>query len=45
MKHETMAFKAGVLHLLDQRKLPEIVEYFQARTYKDVAFAIGEMVV
>lgn len=45
MKHETMAFKAGVLHLLDQRKLPEIVEYFQASTYKDVVFAIGEMVV
>jgi len=34
-----------MLRLLDQRKLPERVDYYAARTYKDVEFAIADMVV
>lgn len=45
MRFETLRFDSGVLHILDQRKLPEEIEYFEARTYKDVEFAIADMVV
>jgi len=45
MKYETLRFASGVLHVLDQRKLPELVEYFKARTHKDIEFAIADMVV
>lgn len=45
MRYDTLRFASGVLHMLDQRKLPEVVEYFEARTYKDVEHAIADMVV
>lgn len=45
MRFETLRLDAGVLHILDQRKLPEEIEYFEARTHKDVEFAISDMVV
>src|SRR5690554_4602501 len=45
MRYETLQFASGVLRLLDQRKLPDAVEYYEARTYKDVEFAIADMVV
>ncbi len=35
----------GVINFLDQRKIPDSIEIFQARNYRDVAFAIKEMVV
>jgi methylthioribose-1-phosphate isomerase len=38
-------FKEGVLHLIDQRKLPQVYEIFQCRTHKDAEFAIKDMVV
>ncbi|HPZ21954.1 MAG TPA: S-methyl-5-thioribose-1-phosphate isomerase [Bacillota bacterium] len=45
MKYETLAFDGEVLRLLDQRKLPGTIEFFTAKTYKDVEYAIAEMVV
>ena len=45
MEHETLRFSASKLELLDQRKLPSIVEYFEARSFQDVEFAIKDMVV
>ncbi len=45
MKHETMAFKDESLELIDQRKLPGKIEYFRAEDYREVKFAISEMVV
>lgn len=45
MKFETLRYDSGVLRILDQRKLPEVVEYFQASTYKDIEYAIADMVV
>lgn len=45
MKHETLRFASGVLHILDQRKLPEAIEYFEANNYKDIEYAIADMVV
>lgn len=45
MKFETMRYDSGVLHVLDQRRLPDAVEYFPARTYKDIEYAIADMVV
>ena len=45
MKHETMSFDGERLRLLDQRLLPDTVEYFEAQTYRDVKRAIKEMVV
>lgn len=45
MKYETLRFAPGVLHILDQRKLPEMVEYFEARNYKEIEYAIADMVV
>lgn len=35
----------GVLHLIDQRKLPDALEEFDARSAAEVAFAIREMVI
>jgi methylthioribose-1-phosphate isomerase len=35
----------GVLHLIDQRKLPEVLEEYDCRSAAEVAFAIREMVV
>lgn len=45
MRYETLRWDGRTLHILDQRKLPDAVEYFQARTYKDAVFAIADMVV
>jgi len=44
-KIATIEFNNGVLSLIDQRKLPTEYEIFQCRDYRDVAFAIREMVV
>jgi methylthioribose-1-phosphate isomerase len=38
-------FKNGVLNLIDQRKLPGTIEIFECKNYKDVDFAIKDMVV
>jgi len=38
-------FKNDVLYLIDQRKLPITYEIFECRTYKEVDFAIKDMVV
>lgn len=45
MKHETMRLDGETLILLDQRKLPEKIEFFKADDYQEVAFAISDMVV
>lgn len=41
----TLEFKDEKLYLIDQRKLPLHYEIFQCETYKDVDFAIKDMVV
>lgn len=38
-------FMDGVLHLIDQRKLPGSLEIFECRNYREVDFAIKDMVV
>lgn len=38
-------FKDGVLKLIDQRKLPGTLDVFECRDYKEVDFAIKDMVV
>lgn len=45
MKHETIKFEDDALHLLDQRKLPTAVEYYRAEDFREVEFAIADMVV
>lgn len=42
---KTIEFKNDVLYLIDQRKLPTKYEIFECKTYKDVYFAIKDMVV
>lgn len=42
---KTIEFKEDILYLIDQRKLPISYEIFECRTYKDVDFAIKDMVV
>ncbi len=42
---KALEFKDGTLSLIDQRVLPEKLEYFTARTSDDVVFAIKDMVV
>ncbi|NLM01766.1 MAG: S-methyl-5-thioribose-1-phosphate isomerase [Methanothermobacter wolfeii] len=42
---KTLEWKDGKLVLIDQRKLPDSLEYFECRTYRDVIYAIKEMVV
>ena len=42
---KTIEFKDDILYLIDQRKLPTIYEIFQCKDYKDVDFAIKDMVV
>ena len=37
--------KDGVLRLIDQRKLPGTLEMFECKNYRDVDFAIKDMVV
>ncbi|MCK9444656.1 MAG: S-methyl-5-thioribose-1-phosphate isomerase [Tissierellaceae bacterium] len=41
----TIEFKDDILYLIDQRKLPGKYEIFQCRDYRDVDFAIKDMVV
>lgn len=45
MQHRTIEFKENKLYLLDQRKLPGEVEYYIAEDYREVKFAISDMVV
>lgn len=45
MKHETMVFEEDSLKLIDQRKLPGEVDYFRADDYREIKFAISDMVV
>src|SRR6056297_1636651 len=45
MEQKTLVFKEDRLILLDQRKLPAEIKYFTAENYKDVEFAISNMVV
>jgi methylthioribose-1-phosphate isomerase len=42
---ETISFAGGELRLIDQRKLPGSYELFTCRDYRDVEFAIRDMVV
>lgn len=42
---KTIEFKDDVLHLIDQRKLPTEYEIFQCKNFRDVDFAIHDMVV
>jgi methylthioribose-1-phosphate isomerase len=42
---KTLRYDKGVLHLIDQRKLPDKLEIFECRSFKDVEFAIRDMVV
>ena len=44
-KIKTIEFKDDILYLIDQRKLPLSYEIFQCKSYKDVDFAIKDMVV
>ncbi|MCX7884932.1 MAG: S-methyl-5-thioribose-1-phosphate isomerase, partial [Caloramator sp.] len=41
----TIEFKDGILKLIDQRKLPLSLEIFECRNYREVDFAIKDMVV
>ncbi|MDC7233715.1 MAG: S-methyl-5-thioribose-1-phosphate isomerase [Spirochaetales bacterium] len=41
----SMHYEQGVLKLIDQRKLPGEFVYFECRTYREVEFAIKDMVV
>ncbi|RCW51553.1 MULTISPECIES: S-methyl-5-thioribose-1-phosphate isomerase [unclassified Halanaerobium] len=45
MRYKTIEFKENKLILLDQRKLPTEVKFFECSNYKDVEFAISNMVV
>ena len=42
---KTIEYKEDVLFLIDQRKLPSVYEVFKCENYKDVEFAIKDMVV
>lgn len=42
---KTIEFKEDILYLLDQRKLPTKIEIYECKNYKDVDFAINDMVV
>ncbi|MDR7856796.1 S-methyl-5-thioribose-1-phosphate isomerase [Tissierella sp.] len=42
---KTIEFKDDILYLIDQRKLPTIYEIFQCKDFRDVDFAIKDMVV
>ncbi|MSU02495.1 S-methyl-5-thioribose-1-phosphate isomerase [Tissierella sp. DSM 105185] len=45
MEIKTIEFKDDILYLIDQRKLPGIYEIFQCNDYKEIEFAIRDMVV
>ncbi|MEN1759876.1 S-methyl-5-thioribose-1-phosphate isomerase [Anoxynatronum sibiricum] len=40
-----LEYKQGELHMIDQRKLPQVFEMFICKTWKEVDFAIQDMVV
>lgn len=42
---ETIVFKDDVLQMIDQRKIPLSFEHFECRDYRQVEYAIKEMVV
>ena len=42
---KTIEFKNDILHLIDQRKLPTEYEIFQCKDFREVDFAIHDMVV
>ncbi|MCD6223806.1 MAG: S-methyl-5-thioribose-1-phosphate isomerase, partial [Deltaproteobacteria bacterium] len=42
--YEALKFLDNVLYILDQRRLPLEEEYFEAKTYEDIAYAIENMV-
>jgi len=45
-KHiKSVWFEEGRVKMIDQRKIPEKLEIFEAKNYKEVAFSIKEMVV
>lgn len=44
-KIKAIQFEEGILKLIDQRKLPGTFELFECRNYRDVDFAIKDMVV
>ncbi len=44
-KIKTIEFKDDILHLIDQRKLPTGYEIFQCEDFRQVDFAIHDMVV
>lgn len=41
----TLKWEDGVLHILDQRRLPHKIEWYKAKGHKEAAFAIRKMVV
>ena len=45
MEIKTIEFKDDILYLIDQRKLSGIYEIFQCNDYKEIEFAIRDMVV
>ncbi len=45
MQYRTIKFNHGVLKLIDQRKLPLELRYYEARNYKEVESAIASMVI
>lgn len=45
VKYRTLEFVRNELRLLDQRKIPHEVEYFTAKSFLDVKYAISEMIV
>ncbi|MFZ5816037.1 MAG: s-methyl-5-thioribose-1-phosphate isomerase [Bacillota bacterium] len=42
---DTLKYEAGVVRVLDRRKLPEVQVFVDCRTYRDVAQAIVDMVI
>lgn len=44
-KAKTLDFKDGILTFLDQRKIPGQVSFFKCKGYRDVEYAIKDMVV
>ncbi|HWI52188.1 MAG TPA: s-methyl-5-thioribose-1-phosphate isomerase [Symbiobacteriaceae bacterium] len=42
---DTLKYEAGVVQVLDRRKLPEVVTFVPCRTYEEVAQAIVDMVI
>lgn len=45
MRFKTIEYVDGILRLVDQRKLPVEITFFEAKKYQEVVFAISDMVV